>query len=226
MASKASMASMASVALLAAGCAGVPLSGNPSAVNGSGIVETEERSVEGFSEIEITTTGDVFITQGDSESLTIEAEDNVLPILTSQVIGDRLVLSTRPNVIINLTEPIVYRITVIDLQAVEVFGVSTVEALDLDLDRLDVTISGNGTFNLSGTVDEQTLEISGTGTYNAGELASRTMAITINGSGNATVNVSDQLDVTINGSGNVSYFGSPNVDTDITGSGDVVPVLE
>ena len=54
-------------------------------VGGSGKVETETRQVSGFTAIDLTGTGEVTIEQGETESLTIEADDNVLPALTSKV---------------------------------------------------------------------------------------------------------------------------------------------
>jgi hypothetical protein len=55
-----------------------------SVVNGSGQTKSETRTVSGFTGIELSGTGEVTIEQGDAESLTVEADDNVLPALTSE----------------------------------------------------------------------------------------------------------------------------------------------
>ncbi|MCJ7666613.1 MAG: DUF2807 domain-containing protein, partial [Actinobacteria bacterium] len=50
---------------------------------GSGNVISEDRAVPGFSKISISGSGDLFIEQGDEESITITAEDNLIPLLTT-----------------------------------------------------------------------------------------------------------------------------------------------
>jgi hypothetical protein len=52
---------------------------------GSGQVTTETREVSGFQAVAFGAYGDLTIRQGDAESLTIEAEDNVLRSLTTEV---------------------------------------------------------------------------------------------------------------------------------------------
>ncbi len=63
-----------------------------STVSGSGNVVTETRQVSGFNRIDLAGSGEVTIQQGDAESLTIEADDNVLPRLTSEVSNSTLKL--------------------------------------------------------------------------------------------------------------------------------------
>src|SRR5215212_8679511 len=80
---------LASSLALVAGCGGV---------RGSGVMASETRSVSGFSEVALSGTGDVRIAQSGQESLTIEAEDNLLPLLETFVEDGRLTLRTRPGV--------------------------------------------------------------------------------------------------------------------------------
>ena len=77
-------------------------------VKGSGRVQTESRTVQGFTEVDLAGQGSLTITQGADEALTIEAEDNLLPVLTSDVQHGRLVLGTKDNTIIRATKPIRY----------------------------------------------------------------------------------------------------------------------
>lgn len=51
----------------------------PSGVQGSGNIVTQFIDVGGFDQVELTTIGNVYIEQGDTESLTIETDDNILP---------------------------------------------------------------------------------------------------------------------------------------------------
>jgi hypothetical protein len=190
-------------------------------VTGSGDVETESRDVSAFSRIELNGEGDLYIVQGDEVSLTIEAEDNLLPYLNSGVRGDTLVIGTEDNISLNTTEPIIYRVTVMDLSQVEVNGSATVVAEGLDQEQLEVEVSGSADVTLSGEVADITVSISGSGDYDGEDLINAKTTLEISGSGNAVVNASEELDVDISGSGDVTYLGDPKVSQSVSGSGSV-----
>jgi Putative auto-transporter adhesin, head GIN domain len=59
---------------------------------GFGQIGNESRQVSGFSKVELNGSGELTIEQTGTESLTISAEDNLLPKLSSEVSGDTLVL--------------------------------------------------------------------------------------------------------------------------------------
>jgi hypothetical protein len=193
-----------------------------SIVNGSGQLKSETRTVSGFTGIELSGTGEVTITQGDAESLTIEADDNVLPALTSEVRDSMLRLDTKPRTRVQTRNPIRYRVTVADLNRIELSGSGSVAGVDLELTNLEVEISGSGTMNLAGSADQQEVEVSGSGQYDAAQLPSRSVSIEISGSGKATVAAAEQLRVDISGSGTVTYSGEPTIDQSISGSGRLI----
>lgn len=62
---------------------------------GSGNLITEEREVSDFDRVELASDGELMLTQGGSESLIIEAEDNVMSYITSEVRGGTLVLGLK-----------------------------------------------------------------------------------------------------------------------------------
>ncbi len=193
-----------------------------SVTKGSGKVTTETRQVAGFTKVELSGTGELTIEKTGTESLTISAEDNILPLLTSEVSGDALVLGTKPNAEIVPSKPITYLLTVKDLTGLSVSGSGNVRVSDLTTNSLSSKISGSGTITASGTVGAQDLDISGSGGYLAEQLTSRSVKARISGSGNANVLVSDTLDVTISGSGTLTYSGGPKVTQEISGSGKLI----
>jgi len=192
-----------------------------SIVTTPGPTRTESRTVSGFSKVEVAGSGDLTIDQTGSESLTIEAGDKVLPNLTSDVVGDTLVLGTKRGTVLTQGGRISYHLTVKDLTGLTVSGSGKVTAPKITTDALSSDISGSGTITVGGSAPEQRLTISGSGTYEAGDLAGKTLHADISGSGNAVVSVSDALDVTISGSGSLTYSGDPTVKKDISGSGSV-----
>ena len=193
-----------------------------STVTGSGQVVTETRQVSGFTAVDLSGSGEVIIEQGDTESLTIEADDNVQPRLTSEVSGSTLKLGKKRGFTINTQNPIRYRVTVEDLTGVAVSGSGSVRAQDMTLRMLAVDISGSGTVEISGSVVEQDIDVSGSGKYLAADLQSEKVTADIAGSGEVTVTVSRELIVDISGSGTVTYSGDPSVEESISGSGRLI----
>ena len=64
--------------------------------NNSGLV-TEQRTVSGFNSAKLSGSGTVYLSQGDEETLTIEAAEDLLPYIESRVSGNTLVLGMKRN---------------------------------------------------------------------------------------------------------------------------------
>ncbi len=209
-------------------------------VRGSGDIATEEREVSGFHKVHLSGVGNLIITQGDKESLLIEADDNIIPLISTEVSRERLTISFRKGYSFIPTSKIKFYLTVKDLDEISLSGAGYIscedfktENLELDVsgagdidfkinaERIEITLSGAGGITLSGKVDSQQVDMSGAGKYNGENLESRECEITVSGAGTATVNVSEELDVTIKGVGSVDYTGTPHIEQDISGLGKI-----
>ena len=207
--------------LLVSGC-GVPSSATPwNVVNGSGTIITEQRDVTGFTGVCLRGSGALVIEQTGEESLAIVADDNLMPLLTSDVRDGKLILSVNDNTSIRPTEQITYRLTVKDLSEIEISGSGAADAKGIQTDRLASVISGSGKIIIAGKANEQVIVISGSGDFLGEGLKCKKAAITVSGSGKAVLAVSDTLDATISGSGSTKYVGEPKVNTKVSGSGSV-----
>jgi hypothetical protein len=193
-----------------------------SVTKGSGQVVTETREVSGFTKVELSGSAELTIEKTGTESLSISAEDNLLPQLTSDVSGDALILGTKPNTSILPTKPITYSVTVKDLTGIAVSGSGTVRVSNLMTNSLTTKISGSGTITASGAVNDQDVDISGSGRYQAEQMTSKAVKAQISGSGTASVLAADLLDVKISGSGTLTYSGNPQVTQEISGSGKLI----
>jgi hypothetical protein len=188
-------------------------------VVGNGRLATQARPVAGFAGVTLSGAGRLIIEQTGREALTITAEDNILPLLTSEVRNGSLILGTAPNVSLHPTREIVYRLEVRDLYEIVVSGAGEIEAVGVDTPELHVVISGAANVRVQGVADWQGLVISGAGHYVAHDLFSLIATVTVSGSGSALVRVSDRLEATVSGSGLVEYIGSPWVDAEVSGTG-------
>lgn len=230
-----SRAIRAALTLLGAGITSV-------AFVGSDTTRTERRDVANFDEVTLSGSGSLNIEQIGSESLTITAAENILPLLTSEVVGRRLVIGVKPGAHLRRPGPITYALTVKDLHALTLSGSGDAWMVQLTTDRLALTLSGSGFIDLAGLAvpslrvtlsgsgdatvageaRDQQIILSGSGSYRAADLTSANASIGISGSGSATLYAGEALDARISGSGNVTYRGTPsNVSTRVSGSGRV-----
>lgn len=189
---------------------------------GSGTIRTEARAVGSFTAIRLKGAGRVVIEGGDTDGVTISSDDNVLPKLTAETRSGVLTLGIAAGASIAANE-LVYRVTVKDLQEIDVAGAGTIEASKLASKALTVTVAGSSDLRLSGKVDDLKLAISGFGNINAAGLLAERANVVVSGSGSISVNARESLDALMSGSGNVTYAGAPKVHSNISGSGSLRP---
>lgn len=204
---------------LVTGCIG--RNGPVETVRGSGNVVTEERVVSGFTAVSLQGVGELVIDQTGSESLSITADDNLLPYIETRVRGSKLIISIQDNTLFSNATELTYHVTVNSIDSVELDGAGSIQVSDLDNDDWRVNLAGTGNITVSGQVDKQTVEIDGAGAYTADELTSREATVEQNGAGMVVVQVSEQLDVRIDGLGTVEYIGDPTVTQTINGLGTI-----
>ncbi len=210
---------------------------SPGCILGSGNLRSENRETDSFSSIELQGIGDLYVSQGP-QSLRIEAEDNILPVLRTDVSGGKLTISTttcitpRQSIKIYASSPEVNGLylsgsgNIICLSPIHTdsidLGMSGSGGINLNVDckDLSMSISGSGSAMLQGNATDSNVNIRGSGSMHGYDLATDRSAITTSGSGQAEVNVRDELDTRISGSGGVHYRGNPSkINQQVSGSG-------
>ncbi len=229
------------LALVLSGCEIIDAGLNAERIRGSGKVIQEKRDVRGFDGVKLAGTGELDLRQGEQESLTIEADDNILPRILTEVTGGTLVIRMERGVSVSPTTPIQYSLTVKDLANLELSGSGKINSGplhsrdfsvrlpgsgsirfdDLTADTLTAEISGSGSIQVPGKVVSQNVSISGSGDYDGRSLQSRSADVSVSGSGDSTVWAQDQLSAHISGSGRIDYYGNPKVTQHVSGSGKV-----
>ena len=196
--------------------------GSAGATNGSaGNVASEPRDVSGFDEVELSGIGSLSIRQTGTESLTVKAEEEILPKIGTEVVDGRLLIGPEPNTSIETTEPIDYELTVDNLRALELSGSGDIRAEGIDTDVLAATVGGSGDVRISGRTESQRVNVSGSGSYEAEGFESTEATVDVEGAGSAIVNARNALDATVGGAGSVEYVGDPTVEQDVSGAGRV-----
>lgn len=211
---------------------------------GSGHVMTEARNVSDFDAVSFNSVGEVTIQQGETESLTIEAEDNVLPEIRTEVRNGTLYIGYAEEngwARVQPTKTIRFTLTVKQLNEINLAGAGSVVAKALKSDKLQVVLSGAGSLSCeeleagdlalrlsgagsidaSGKATRLEVRLSGFGSFKGGNLQSETADVTISGTGSAVVWATGHLDARISGLGSVQYYGQPQVTKNVSGLGSV-----
>jgi hypothetical protein len=192
-------------------------------VAGSGTTRTEAREVPAFDAIEVSGALRLEVAHGPKQSLAITADDNLLPLLTSEVTGTTLVIEPRKSIRPS-TEVRIAAVLARPLRSVTASGSVTGSITAIEGPELSIRISGSGELTLAGKVSRLSVDISGSGDIDSLGLAADDLELHITGSGEARVHAEKTLAVDISGSGTVRYRGSPQVTRSISGSGSVEPL--
>src|SRR5690554_1041156 len=108
-------------------------------VNGNGQVITTERPIHGsFSKIKVSRGLNVYLTQGEVERLTVEADENLHEIITTNIKNNVLYISTTENIGRSSSKKVLLHFK--DLESIkatsgsDVFATNTIKAIHLELE--------------------------------------------------------------------------------------------
>jgi hypothetical protein len=194
--------------------------GEGTKIEGSGVMTTEVRRVEPFTSIVLTDVEQslLLIEQTGEESLTVTAEENLIAMFTSEVRDGVLYLTFKKGNSFHGKRP-TYKVTVKELRHIHIRGGAAIEAKKLESEKLTILVEGAAGGNLSGRVDDLTIEIRGAGVLSAGDLKAKRAKVSVQGAGQVTVNASDELDAEVSGTGFIWYIGEPKLKSNVNGLG-------
>jgi hypothetical protein len=212
-------------------------------ITGSGKLVTEDRPIRGVDRVDLAIPAKLDIVQGSTEALTITADDNILPYLTTNVSGGKLLIRYQPQVQVRPSQPPQITLTVKDLKGVQVSSSGSMQVGPITTDDFDLALSSSGSIDIQelqaanitadltssgditvrGEAKKLNLDVSSSGAFQAGDLKLQEAVITLSSSGAITVWVTDDLRAKISSSGNIYYYGNPTVHSTLTSSGKVIP---
>lgn len=206
----------------AGGCVGcVQVNDGGPTIQGSGNVKTETRNVGNFSAIRVTSSATVIITGAAADSVTVTADDNLLPVFISEVKNGMLSLSYAKDKSFETKNLPVFHVGVANLRELDIAGSSAANASKLDSDTLTVVVTGSSRANLAGRANDLTLSASGSSSVDASGLLAKSAKVTVDGASEATVNASETLDAQVSGAGSVIYLGTPKLTKSVSGAGSI-----
>ena len=109
----------------------------------------ETRKVSSFNALKLTMSADVYLTQGDHQSVEVEADKASLEYIETETNGNTLVVRNRENHWHNLGHIKVY-ITMPDITEIELSGSGSVESqTPIKASELKIGLSGSGNVKIS-----------------------------------------------------------------------------
>ncbi|MBI3830461.1 MAG: DUF2807 domain-containing protein [Planctomycetes bacterium] len=190
-----------------------------SGVAGSGVLGTAVRELPAFDAVRVDGSGDAEIAVGGPQSVMVEADDNLLEFIRTEVRDGTLVVaatrSYRSKVGVRI------KIAVPSLKGVGVAGSGDVRATGVRGKAFAVSIKGSGDVQAEGRVENLRVSIAGSGDADLAGLACSAADVEIAGSGDAQVNPAQKLRASVVGSGDIEYRGEPEIEKRIIGSGSV-----
>lgn len=187
---------------------------------GSGVIKTEPRQTGNFDMILSKGSVDADITIGPQLSVAVEADDNLLPLIHTEVKNGALVIDTEGNWS-SRHDPVVH-ITMPSLGAIGIDGSGDAQIRGLNGGALGTRIRGSGDITATGSVGQLEVVIDGSGDVDCKDLHADDVAVRVDGSGDAKVYANKALRVVINGSGDVTYSGDAQLTSSVHGSGDLM----
>jgi hypothetical protein len=209
-------------AMTLAGCDFGSDCGGKECVKGSGKVVMESREVGPFTAIRLDSIGDLTVERTGTNSVTVETDDNLQPIVTSAVKDGTLVLSENGCHNCSPTK-IVFKVTTGDLRKIDLPGTGSADISKLNAPTFTATMAGTGSLKLSGHVDQLKIDVSGTGSCDARDLEARRATVAVSGTGDVRANVLDELNAKVSGTGSIRYKGSPKLTQSVSGVGSIKP---
>ena len=160
------------------------------AERGSGRITTEQRNVSAISGVSLHTDGELFIEVGNTEALRVEADDNLIPYIQTDVRDGVLTIQTGPKGNLHFSRSVRYYLTVKSLNSIAIFSSGNIQAPDLKADKFFINVSSSGNLKM-------------------GDLQTGALVVNINSSGDVTMRVlnAQLLEANIRSSGNLNIGG-------------------
>lgn len=193
--------------------------GRISGVKGSGKREVQKRDVAQFTSISTEGAFEIHVTCQKQPSLEIEADDNIISLIDTEVSNNVLRLSNNKGY--STSEPVKIKISVPNLEGLSVSGAGSIDIKDMNNESFKIDSEGAPSITVSGTTKLINIDASGAGSIDTHKLRASRGVVESNGVSNVELDVKDQLDVKVSGPSTVFYRGDPKVNKTVNGPGTV-----
>ncbi len=196
-----------------------------------GNLKTQEFEFEGFTDVDVGGAFEVTITQSDSYSVIITADERIFGDLEVTQTGSTLNIYTRPGISwgervrrAEITMPAMQRLVLsgatrstvtgfdsTNSLAIDVSGASTLQLSNIGTGNVEIDLSGASTLKAQGSGNDLQAQASGASNIDLSNFAVNNAFVDVSGASQATVNLTGRLDVEASGASSVQYIGNPTI---------------
>jgi hypothetical protein len=196
-------------------------------ITGSSDIVNQVFDVRDFDRVSLEAMGSVFIEQGQNHSLSVQADDNIIPLLDIKVRGGELRLSVKPGYDINPSESMIFNVTVPELTAIAVDGSGDFHVGPVSTDRLAVSLRGSGNVEVEAlTANSLSIDLDGSGDIRIQDVNVEAIETSLQGSGDIDLEGKAETEkLTVGGSGNYLAGGLEAAAADISIPGSAAVTL-
>jgi uncharacterized protein YxeA len=209
-------------------------------VRGQGEVVKKERTTSSFDGIRVSSGIDVYLKQGDKESITVEADENLHEYILTEVRDGVLHVYTDVNIREAKRERVY--VTMREVRSLktssagDIIGETPLKGDKIEIGAssagdikvevygkdLEVDISSSGDVTLSGEAETLNADLSSAGDLEAYGLKIKEADVNVSSAGDARVFVSGKLVARASSAGDISYQGNPRyVDAHASSAGGI-----
>jgi hypothetical protein len=190
-----------------------------SGIAGSGKLQKQKRDVGSFNSISTEGAFDLEIVCQKPQSLEIEGDDNVLPLVSTEVSNNVLHIKSLRGY--SVSKPVKLSISVPDLEGISASGAGKIEVSGIKNEKFVIDASGAPAIKATGETKVLNVDTSGAGKIDTHKLRAARVVVESKGVSKVEVYAAEQLDVTVSGPSNVIYEGDAVVNKTVNGPGSV-----
>lgn len=199
-------------------------------ISGNGRVTEDTRNISGFAGVKVSSGIDVYLSQGSSFEVLVEADENLQEVILTEVEGNMLVVKTDRVNIRNAKSKKVH-VTLPELKELKISSAGDVVGqtpfncedlrlsissagdlkLEVEAQRIDLDISSSGDADLAGSADEFNVSLSSAGDLNAFDLIAAKVDVDVSSAGDASVHATEEISMRASSAGNIYYRGDARV---------------
>lgn len=195
-------------------------------ITGNGNVKKETRDVSGFTGVSLSGNMNVQLTYGNSNSITVEGDENLLPYIETKVEDGNLVVKSKDRVGLKSRNKLMVYVSLTKLTGLKVSGSGNINGKgDFTNDgKTNISVSGSGNIDVGmNSFNETKIAVSGSGNVTLRGKSTNNIDATVSGSGNIDCSdvVCNDVFAQVSGSGDIKVFANKSIDARVSGSGNI-----
>jgi len=189
-------------------------------VRGHGKMMSHSIQSDNFTGLNINGAYELTFLQSPEYSVTLEIQENLFQYVKVDVQDSVLQISNSVKFYTNARNTPRLIISAPDLNSLDFYG-AVIANMDLNVDILNVSLSGAGDVTLTGSANILDINNSGAASIKTYNMISKDVSVSVTGAGIVEVFASDTLDISISGVSMVRYDGDPQLIQTVSGMGSI-----